>query len=59
MEDKLKNIIIAIQPEFESEDDLREKLEMGKVYPFKITLFDPKEHKMALSYVGEEKKEEK
>jgi len=28
--------------EFGSEEKLREKLEMGKVYPFKITLFDPK-----------------
>ncbi len=34
-----------------SEEKLREKLEMGKVYTFKITLFDPKEQKMALSYV--------
>ena len=34
-----------------SEEKLREKLEMGKVYSFKITLFDPKEQKMALSYV--------
>lgn len=37
--------------EFGSEEKLREKLEMGKTYTFKITLFDPKEHKMALSYV--------
>lgn len=37
--------------EFGSEDKLREKLEMGRTYPFKITLFDPKEQKMALSYV--------
>ena len=37
--------------EFGSEDKLREKLEMGKVYTFKITLFDPKEQKMALSFV--------
>lgn len=36
--------------EFGSEEKLREKLELGKVYPFKITLFDPKEQKMALSY---------
>jgi small subunit ribosomal protein S1 len=38
--------------EFGSEDELREKLEMGKTYTFKITLFDPKEQKMALSYVS-------
>lgn len=36
--------------EFGSEDKLRSTLEMGKSYPFKITLFDPKEQKMALSY---------
>jgi small subunit ribosomal protein S1 len=37
--------------EFGSEDKLREKLELGKTYDFKITLFDPKEQKMALSFV--------
>lgn len=37
--------------EFGSEEKLREKLEMGKTYTFKITLFDPKEQKMALSFV--------
>ncbi|MEX2010594.1 MAG: S1 RNA-binding domain-containing protein [Parcubacteria group bacterium] len=37
--------------EFGSEEKLRETLEMGKTYNFKITLFDPKEQKMALSYV--------
>lgn len=37
--------------EFGSEEKLREKLEMGKAYSFKITLFDPKEQKMALSFV--------
>src|SRR3990167_4373550 len=37
--------------EFGSEEKLREKLELGKTYDFKITLFDPKEQKMALSYV--------
>jgi small subunit ribosomal protein S1 len=37
--------------EFGGEDKLREKLEMGKTYKFKITLFDPKEQKMALSFV--------
>jgi len=34
---------------------LKEKLEMGKSYPFKITLFDPKEQKMALSFVEKTK----
>ena len=41
--------------EFGSEEKLREKLEMGKVYSFKITLFDPKEQKMALSFVDKSK----
>ncbi len=37
--------------EFGTEAKLREKLELGKTYQFKISLFDPKEQKMALSYV--------
>jgi len=41
--------------EFGSEDKLRKALEMGKTYDFKITLFDAKEQKMALSFVGEKK----
>jgi len=41
--------------EFGSDEKLREKLEMGKVYTFKITLFDPKEQKMALSFVDKDK----
>lgn len=36
--------------EFESESALRETLGLGKTYPFKITLFEPKEHRMTLSY---------
>jgi len=35
--------------EFESESDLRNKLELGKRNKFKITLFDPNEQKMTLS----------
>ncbi len=42
--------------EFGSEEKLRSKLELGKNYTFKITLFDPKEQKMALSFVDKEKK---
>ncbi len=38
--------------EFGSEEKLRKTLELGKTYPFKITLFDAKEQKMALSYDG-------
>ncbi len=36
--------------EFESEQKLREALSLGKTYPFKITLFEPKEHRMTLSF---------
>lgn len=36
--------------EFGSEAKLKEKLELGKSYSFKITLFDPKDQKMTLSY---------
>ncbi len=39
--------------EFGSEAKLRETLSLGKSYTFKITLFDSKEQKMALSFVGE------
>lgn len=41
--------------EFGSEDKLKKALELGKTYQFKITLFDPKEQKMALSFTGEKK----
>lgn len=37
--------------EFGSEEKLREKLELGKSYNFKINVFDPKEQKMALSFI--------
>jgi small subunit ribosomal protein S1 len=36
--------------EFGSEEKLREALELGKRYHFTISLFDPKEMRMALSY---------
>lgn len=36
--------------EFENEEILRETLELGKTYEFKITLFEPKEQRMTLSY---------
>ena len=41
--------------EFGSEEKLKKTLELGKTYPFKIALFDPKEQKMALAYAGERK----
>ncbi len=37
--------------EFGSDEKLHQKLELGKTYTFKITLFDAKEQKMTLSYV--------
>lgn len=37
--------------EFGTEAELKKTLELGKTYNFKISLFDPKEHKMALTYV--------
>ena len=37
--------------EFGTEEKLREKLELGKTYNFKISIFDPKEQKMALSFI--------
>jgi len=40
--------------EFGSEKAMREKIELGKTYPFQITLFEPKEHRMTLAYLGEE-----
>lgn len=36
---------------FGGEAKLREKLELGKTYDFQITLFEPKEQKMTLTYV--------
>jgi small subunit ribosomal protein S1 len=37
--------------EFGSEEELRAKLELGKVYPFVITFFEPKERRMTLKPV--------
>lgn len=36
--------------EFEAEDKLKAALSLGSVYKFKITLFEPSEQKMTLSY---------
>jgi len=41
--------------EFTSPAQLRETLELGKTYPFTITLFDPKEQRMTLTYTGKKK----
>ncbi len=37
--------------EFDNPEELREKLELGKVYDFKIKIFEPKDQKMTLSVV--------
>ncbi|MFZ1987982.1 MAG: S1 RNA-binding domain-containing protein [Minisyncoccia bacterium] len=42
--------------EFETPAELRENLELGKSYPFKITLFEPKDQRMTLSFMGTKKK---
>jgi len=41
--------------DFGSDEKLRANLELGKRYPFTITLFDPKEMRMALAYAGAKK----
>ena len=41
--------------EFENPQELKETLELGKSYPFKITLFEPKDQRMTLSYTGPRK----
>jgi small subunit ribosomal protein S1 len=44
--------------EFKSIDELKEQLELGKIYDFRITLFDPKNQKMTLSTKLDSKKGE-
>ncbi|MCU0660431.1 MAG: S1 RNA-binding domain-containing protein [Candidatus Pacebacteria bacterium] len=41
---------------FGSEAKLREKLELGKTYSFQVTMFEPKEQRMTLTYLEETKK---
>lgn len=41
--------------EFETPAALRETLELGKTYPFTISLFEPKEQRMTLTYAGKKK----
>ncbi len=36
--------------EFENEAALREALQLGKTYSFRITIFEPKDHRMTLSF---------
>lgn len=42
--------------EFGSEKEMREKIELGKTYPFQISILEPTERKLILSYLGNEKK---
>ncbi len=41
--------------EFGTEEKLRANLELGKRYPFTISVFDPKEMRMALAFTGDKK----
>lgn len=41
--------------EFDSPVALRETLELGKTYPFTITLFEPESQRMTLSFAGKKK----
>jgi small subunit ribosomal protein S1 len=36
--------------EFGTEEKLKKAMELGKVYPFTITLFEPKDQRMTLSF---------
>lgn len=40
--------------EFESEEEMKQSLSLGSVYPFKITLFEPNEQRMTLSFKEKE-----
>jgi small subunit ribosomal protein S1 len=41
--------------EFGGEEKLRQNLELGKRYPFSISLFEPKDMRMALNFAGDKK----
>lgn len=41
--------------EFSTPASLRETLELGKTYPFTISLFEPKEQRMTLTFAGKKK----
>ena len=45
--------------EFESEEKLRDTIELGKSYPFIISLFEPTEQRMTLGYGNKPLVEEK
>lgn len=39
--------------EFGSYEKMEAQIEIGKIYPFQVTLFDPEHHKLALAFVKE------
>lgn len=41
--------------EFGSEEKMKEKISLGNTYPFQITVFEPTQQKMILSYLDKEK----
>ena len=45
---------LAHVSEFGTTEKLKEKLELGKTYAFQITLFEPKEQKMTLSFLDKD-----
>lgn len=45
--------------EFGTEAKMKEEIELGKEYGFKVLLIDPKDHRMSLGVVREKKEEEK
>lgn len=45
--------------EFASPAELRETLELGKTYPFSIKVFEPKDQRMTLAYMGSKKEAKK
>lgn len=49
---------LAHVSEFGTAEKLRAALELGKTYTFQITLFEPKDQKMTLAFIDENKKKE-
>lgn len=44
--------------EFDSMEELRDTLELGKTYPLRIKIFEPREQRMALAYEADEDDDE-
>lgn len=43
--------------EFDSLQKMKEMVEIGKVYPFQVVVFQPESHKLSLAFLGKEAKE--